>query len=74
MLFAYGANSEQYVLGAKAAGMTQAWCFESHEALAEALKKALQPEDTLLVKGSRGMKMERVLRLLHTDDGRIHHG
>ena len=74
LLFAYGANSEQYVLGAKAAGMTQAWCFESHEALAEALKKALQPEDTLLVKGSRGMKMERVLRLLHTDDGRIHHG
>ena len=54
--------------------MTQAWCFESHEALADALKKAIQPGDTLLVKGSRGMKMERVLRLLHTDDGRIHHG
>ena len=74
LLFAYGANSDQYVLGAKEAGMTQAWCFESHEALVDALKKAVQPGDTLLVKGSRGMKMERVLRLLHTDDGRIHHG
>lgn len=74
LLFAYGKNSEQYVLGAKAAGMMYAERFETHEALADALKRALQSEDTLLVKGSRGMKMERVLQLLDTDDGRVHHG
>lgn len=64
LLFAYGAYSEQYVLGANAAGLVQAWHFETHEALAEALKKTLRNGDTLLIKGSRGMKMERVLRLL----------
>ena len=73
-LFAYGKNSEQYVFGAKADGLVQAECFETHEALTDALKKTLQPGDTLLVKGSRGMKMERVLQLLDTDDGRVHHG
>lgn len=73
-LFAYGTHSEEYVRGANDAGLSQAQCFDSHEALAEALKKTLLPGDTLLVKGSRGMKMERVLRLLDTDDGRIEHG
>jgi len=36
--------------------------FESHEALLGALKSALAPGARILVKGSRGMKMEKVLK------------
>ncbi len=63
-LFAYGENSEEYVRGAKDAGLTRAQAFPSHEALAQALKETLQEGDSLLVKGSRGMKMEKVLQLM----------
>ncbi len=63
-LFAYGENSEEYVRGARDAGLTQAQSFPSHEALAQALKETLRAGDNLLVKGSRGMKMEKVLQLM----------
>ena len=74
VLFAYGANSEQTVRGALDAGMKNAKYFESHEELAHALKAELRAGDNLLVKGSRGMKMERVLRLLDMNDGGTQHG
>ena len=64
LLLAYGANSEHYVRGAVEAGMENAACYENHEDLADTLGKVLQPGDVLLVKGSRGMRMERVLDLL----------
>lgn len=67
-LFAYGACSEEYVRGAKDSGLAVADTYESHAALAEALKQFLLPGDTLLCKGSRGMKMEKVLELLSTDE------
>lgn len=38
--------------------------FESKEILAEELKKDLRPGDVLLVKGSRGMRMEEVVQRL----------
>jgi UDP-N-acetylmuramoyl-tripeptide--D-alanyl-D-alanine ligase len=38
--------------------------FESHEALALELKKHVTPADRVLIKGSRGMKMEKVLEAL----------
>ncbi|NIW80641.1 MAG: hypothetical protein GWN16_14805, partial [Calditrichae bacterium] len=38
--------------------------YESHEEIAVHLEKILAPNDVLLVKGSRGMKMERVLNRL----------
>lgn len=66
-LFAYGACSEEYVRGALASGLETAKTFETHADLAEALKSFLQPGDTLLCKGSRGMRMEKVLELLFTD-------
>ena len=66
-LFAYGACSGEYVRGAQSAGMAQAQCFATHEALVQALRKTIRPGDTLLVKGSRGMKMERVLSLLFNE-------
>ena len=61
LLFAYGEQKENYLLGA--AGMPYARGFDSHEELAQALLEQVQPEDCLLFKGSRGMHMERVLRL-----------
>lgn len=64
MLFCYGDCTENYVGGATAAGMKYAQKFESHEALAASLRERLRPGDVLLVKGSRGMRMERVLQLL----------
>ncbi len=63
-LFAYGENSAHYVRGAFDGGMKEAASYESHALLAAALQKTLQPGDILLVKGSRGMRMEQVLRLL----------
>lgn len=38
--------------------------YETHEEIADHLKKILAPNDVLLVKGSRGMKMENVLNNL----------
>lgn len=38
--------------------------FDSHKALTQNLKKSLSPKDQILVKGSRGMKMESVLKSL----------
>lgn len=65
MLFAYGANTDAYVEGAKKLKMAYAERFETHEALAKALADELQPGDTVLLKGSRGMRMERILELLN---------
>ena len=62
-VFAYGAHSEQYVRGAQGSGIPAAQ-YPTHEALAEALKAYAKPGDVLLVKGSRGMRMERVLELI----------
>lgn len=38
--------------------------FEDKESLVEALRAALQPDDLVLIKGSRGMKMETVVAAL----------
>ena len=63
ILFAYGAYGDCYVQGARAAGMKAAECFPTHEALAAALQAAAHEGDTLLFKGSRGMRMERAMQL-----------
>jgi len=62
LLFAYGPLSDEMVRGA--ASMAYAEHFGTHEELVTALKEKMQPGDSLLVKGSRGMHMERVLQLL----------
>ena len=64
MLFAYGSCSEEYVRGALEEGLQYARKFDTHEELTAALQAALRPGDTVLFKGSRGMKMERVLQNL----------
>ncbi len=62
LLFAYGPLGEEMVLGAES--MTYAEHFTTHEELVAQLQKTLRPGDSLLIKGSRGMHMEKVLQLL----------
>lgn len=68
-LFVAGPQSRWIAQGALEAGMQPeqvAW-FESREALTEELSRVLQPGDAVLVKGSRGMRMERVAEALLED-------
>lgn len=65
-LYLYGAGAEDIREGALQAGMPEdkIQIFDSHAALAQALKQDTQKGDALLFKGSRGMKMETALQLL----------
>ncbi|HOF38800.1 MAG TPA: UDP-N-acetylmuramoyl-tripeptide--D-alanyl-D-alanine ligase [Candidatus Hydrogenedentes bacterium] len=63
-LFARGAFANEVVAGALKEGCPHACAIESHADIAAAVH-ALEPEGgTLLVKGSRGMRMERVFESL----------
>jgi UDP-N-acetylmuramoyl-tripeptide--D-alanyl-D-alanine ligase len=62
-LFALGTLTEQTVLELGRDG----WHFESSDDLLEELGKLLAPNVTVLVKGSRFMKMERVVEKLVPD-------
>lgn len=50
--------------GAKEKGIAEAYTCASHEEAAAKLKGILQPGDTVLFKGSRGMQMEKIIDLL----------
>lgn len=65
LLFLYGANIEYLRDGAAEAGLADDCIrrFDTHAALAEALRAAARPGDALLFKGSRAMKMENALKL-----------
>ncbi|MBX3176247.1 MAG: UDP-N-acetylmuramoyl-tripeptide--D-alanyl-D-alanine ligase [Candidatus Hydrogenedentes bacterium] len=63
-VFAYGAHAHDIIAGARAAGVGQAEALDSHEAIADALFRAASPGDSILLKGSRGMRMERVAEAL----------
>ncbi len=62
VLLVYGPNGQYTVAGAASQGL-EGMCFESHQAAADALKAAARPGDTILFKGSRGMRMETILKL-----------
>ena len=65
IVFAYGTYSDRLITGAITGGMDMKNCihFSTHEAMAQKLRSVAKPGDVLLFKGSRGMKMENVLRL-----------
>ncbi len=63
ILLCYGSQSEKMLLGASSSGMECAMHYMDQEALAAQLLQMVQPGDVLLFKGSRGMKMERILEL-----------
>ncbi len=59
-----GKMGEFIAKGAENKGMTAVYRCASHEDAAEKLHELLQPGDTLLFKGSRGMAMEKIIDLL----------
>ena len=65
-LFGFGPRSRETVAGAVAAGLAPERTFQTEDlaALAEAVGAAAAPGDVLLVKGSRGMKLERLVEAL----------
>jgi UDP-N-acetylmuramoyl-tripeptide--D-alanyl-D-alanine ligase len=69
LLLLYGPLSEATRRGAVAAGFPaeRALHFATREALAEALRGRLHAGDRVLVKGSRGMAMEKVIELIEKD-------
>ena len=48
----------------KSNGSTKNSYFKNKEELANSLRSAIKPGDAVLVKGSRGMKMEEVIDML----------
>ena len=70
LLFAYGPNSMRMLNGAITGGMSQAKAraFTDRDKLVQVLKQLTKPGDVLLVKGSRGMRMELILeKFLETE-------
>ncbi len=63
-VFAYGEHACDIIAGARDAGIARSEAFDSHEAIADALVLSASPGDSILLKGSRGMRMERVAELL----------
>jgi UDP-N-acetylmuramoyl-tripeptide--D-alanyl-D-alanine ligase len=66
VLLALGAQRTELAAGARQAGMTADTVYTpaSHAAALELLSTLLQPEDVILVKGSRGMRMEIISKAL----------
>ena len=69
IILAYGANSGRIITGAVTGGVSTkcALHYEEQRAMAQALATMAKPGDVLLFKGSRGMRMEEVLRMFQQD-------
>ena len=63
VLLAYGPNASRMVGGAVTGGMpdSKAKSFENRDEIVATMKRMIKPGDTILVKGSRGMRMELIL-------------
>jgi len=61
ILFLFGDYSEKVKSGAIEVGMKNVYCFDSHKEIAEAIKTKVPQGAWILVKGSRGMTMEKVI-------------
>ncbi len=73
LLFAVGPHAEDVVQGARSAGLerTRGLAFRTAEEGIPTIRSLLRAGDLVLVKGSRGMKMERVTEALK-GKGKIH--
>ncbi len=63
-IFTFGEACDKAVHQIRERGFLNAYSFDSHEKLAKELKDFLKPGDVILIKGSRGMQMEKVLAFL----------
>jgi UDP-N-acetylmuramoyl-tripeptide--D-alanyl-D-alanine ligase len=63
-IFTYGKACAKALQLINGRGFANAHSFNSHEELAKKLKDYLKPGDIILLKGSRGMQMEKVLAYL----------
>ncbi len=63
-LFAYGPEMLHAVDEARRAGLKDSFHFTTQDALVEKLEEYLEPGDIVLVKGSRGMRMEKTAAAL----------
>lgn len=67
-VLAFGAEAQAVVQGACQAGFDpdRAFAFANLDPLLDRLQSVLQPGDTVLIKGSRSMRMERIVDWLRT--------
>ena len=63
-LFALGDLAKVVVEGGRESGIDQAWAYADRDALTRALQAYLKPGDLMLIKGSRGIAMERIVTAL----------
>ncbi len=71
LLVALGAHAADLLEGARSAGLSSNRCFlvSDHEEAAGVVLRRLQPSQWVLVKGSRGMTMERVVEKIMAEKG-----
>ncbi|MBQ8782186.1 MAG: UDP-N-acetylmuramoyl-tripeptide--D-alanyl-D-alanine ligase [Clostridia bacterium] len=64
-VFTYGEKSVLTSMKAQEMGISETAHFTSHEALAERINAYIKPDDVVLFKASRGMKLENVIELVY---------
>lgn len=64
ILVTFGRLGEEIANGAMEEGMEAVYSVYTHQEAADLLHKLLLPGDTILLKASRGMKLEKILELL----------
>lgn len=64
LLFAFGKDAEYIIKGALSAGVSKAVLTSSHEEMAALYEQERMPGDIVLIKGSRGMRMEDAIPFL----------
>jgi len=65
-LLAFGKFSQEMLSGARAGGIAEnrLWNCSSHSQMADIIRRVVGVGDIVLIKGSRGMRMERVVEIL----------